>query len=100
MKITPFFKVSLVFFYIVFLLSACGKGSQRYENTQVYENLQDYTKWGLPEGVTSRLGKGRLTGNIAYSPDGTWLAIASSIGVWLYDVATDSEISLLTGHTV
>ena len=32
---------------------------------------QDYTQWGLPEGAKARLGKGRISGNIMYSPDGT-----------------------------
>ena len=41
---------------------------------------QDYTQWSLPEGAKARLGKGHITGNIAYSPDGTRLAMASSIG--------------------
>ena len=48
---------------------------------------QDYTQWGLPEGAKMRLGKGRLSGSIAYSPDGTRLAVASNIGIWLYDTA-------------
>ena len=60
---------------------------------------QDYTQWHLPEGTKARLGKGRVTGDIAYSPDGTRLAVASSIGIWLYDVHTGEEVALLTGHT-
>ena len=60
---------------------------------------QDYTQWGLPDGATARLGKGRITGTIAYSPDGTRLAVASSIGIWLYDTSTHQEVALLTGHT-
>lgn len=59
---------------------------------------EDYTQWSLPEGVKVRLGKGGLTGNIQYSSDGTRLAVASYIGVWLYDTATYQEIALLTGH--
>ena len=49
---------------------------------------QDHTRWGLPEGAIARLGKGRISGNIAYSPDGTLLAVASTIGIWLYDAST------------
>ena len=60
---------------------------------------QDYTRWGLPEGAKARLGKGWISGNIAYSPDGTRLAVASSIGIWLYDTGTYQEVALLTGHT-
>ena len=40
---------------------------------------QDYTQWNLPEGAKARLGKGRIT-EIKYSPDGTKLAVACSIG--------------------
>ena len=59
---------------------------------------EDSARWGLPEGATLRLGKGTIT-DIAYSPDDTLLAVASSIGVWLYDTATYQEVALLTGHT-
>ena len=59
---------------------------------------QDYTQLNLPEGAKVRLGKGWI-GDIAYSPDGTRLAVAGSIGIWLYDTATHQEIALLTGHT-
>ena len=33
-------------------------------------SAQDYNTWGLPDGATMRLGKGKRTGNIAFSPDG------------------------------
>ena len=59
---------------------------------------QDYTQWGLPEDAKVRLGKGSIS-EIAYSPDGARLAVASSIGIWLYDTQTYQEIALLTGHT-
>ncbi|MDE0467124.1 MAG: hypothetical protein OYL97_08705 [Candidatus Poribacteria bacterium] len=41
---------------------------------------QNYTRWSLPEGATARLGKGSIT-DIAYSRDGSRLAVASLIGV-------------------
>ena len=59
---------------------------------------QDYTKWSLPEGAKVRLGKGSIS-EIAYSPDGTRLAVASSIGIWIYNAETGEEFDLLTGHT-
>ena len=59
---------------------------------------EDVTRWELPEGATLRLGKGRAH-ELAYSPDGALLAVASSIGVWLYDAQTYQERALLTGHT-
>ena len=59
---------------------------------------QDSPQWGLPDGSTARLGKGRIS-EIQYSPDGTRLAVASFIGIWLYDMATHREVALLTGHT-
>ena len=80
MKIT----VTLLMFFVLFPLSTFA---------------QDYTQWGLPEGAKARLGKGHITGNITYSPDGTRLAVASSIGIWIYDAHTGEELALLTGHT-
>ena len=60
---------------------------------------QDYTRWSLPEGAKARLGKGVITANIQYSPDGTRLAVGGKIGIWLYDATTYREIALLIGHT-
>ena len=60
---------------------------------------QDYTRWGLPKGAKMRIGKGEITSNISYSPDGTRIAIASNAGIWIYDAGTGDELNLLTGHT-
>ena len=56
-----------------------------------------HTQFNLPEGAKARLGKGRIN-EIAYSPDGSLLAVASSIGIWIYDTETYKELALLTGH--
>ena len=60
-------------------------------------NSQDYAKWHLPKGAKIRLGKGWVKA-IAYSPDCTRLAVASSIGIWIYDAHTYEELALFTGH--
>ncbi len=52
----------------------------------------------LPEGTRARLGNGYMLG-VQYSPDGSVLAVTSSIGVWLYDADTLEALHLLTGHT-
>ena len=54
---------------------------------------------GLPEGATARLGKGTIS-NIAYSPDGTRLAVGSSIGVWIYDTETNKALDLFPMYGV
>ena len=61
-------------------------------------DYEPHTQWSLPEGAIARLGKGTI-GEIAYSPDGTQLAVGSSIGIWIYDVQTGEELDLLTGHS-
>ncbi|RKX99923.1 hypothetical protein DRP77_12450, partial [Candidatus Poribacteria bacterium] len=38
----------------------------------------------LPEEPAARIGAGCITGNIAFSPDGTILAVPTGIGIWLY----------------
>ena len=62
-------------------------------------SAQDYTTWSLPDGAAARLGKGWLTGNLAFSPDGNRLAVAGLIGIWLYDARPGKvkELDLLTG---
>ena len=55
----------------------------------------DTTKWGLPEGAKLRIGRGHIR-SIAYSSDGTKLAVRSTVGVWLYDAETGEALDLLT----
>ena len=51
-------------------------------------------QWDLPVGVKARLGKGKLR-DMEYSPDGTLLAVAGPVGIWLYDAKTLQELDLL-----
>ena len=55
---------------------------------------QEYAHWNLPEGAKARLGKGEIN-DVKFSLDSNLLAVATDIGVWLYDVHTGSEIALL-----
>ena len=62
----------------------------------------DYRTWRLPDDAIIRLGKGAIGRGdraVAFSPDSTRLAVVSAIGIWLYDVATGTEVALLGGHT-
>ena len=59
---------------------------------------EDTSRLGLPEEAVARIGKGKID-EITYSPDGSLLAVASSIGTWLYDTQTGEAFDLLTGHT-
>ena len=59
---------------------------------------QEYTQWHLPEGAKLRLGRGEVF-DIDYSPDGTRLAVASSIGIWIYDAANFEMEELFADQT-
>ncbi len=83
MKTTYFFSLLVILLSTLFLTKTFA---------------QDYTQLNLPEGAKVRLGKGVIN-DIQLSSDNTRLAIASSIGVWLYDLHTGSETALITGHT-
>ncbi len=80
--------------YFVFILSLLFILSIQYSQRTF---AQDSSQFGLPEGAIARFGKGKLN-QIQYSPDGKRLAVAGSIGIWLYDTATYKKITLLTGH--
>ena len=87
MKNIRLFHVALLLFCILFVPDS---------------RAQDENPFNLPEGARARLGKGKLSQNdrsVAYSPDGTRLAVASSLGIWLYDAHTYTEVALLTDHT-
>ena len=51
--------------------------------------------WALPEGAIARFGKGDVNqGDIKVSPDGTFFAVGTLMGLWWYDVSSMSPISL------
>ena len=67
---------------------------------------QNDNPFNLPAGALARIGKGAIDfvyglgyQTLAYSSDGTRLAVASKIGIWLYDAHAGTEVALLTGHT-
>ena len=64
----------------------------------------EFKSWHLPDSAIIRLGKGNIGSSdraVAFSPNGQRLALASSIGIWLFDVASARALSLLpTGSVV
>ena len=60
---------------------------------------QDYSQLGLPTGAKIRIGKGAIHGNITFSPDSSILAVANTLGIWLYDGYTGKEINLLVSNS-
>ena len=67
-----------------------------YVSDTTAENEPD-TQWRLPEGAKARLFKGKIN-DITCTQDGALLAVASQIGIWIYDVQTSEALALLTGH--
>lgn len=49
---------------------------------------------GLPDGAKARLRRGFVY-DLEYSPDGSRLAVASSSGVWLYDLESGDAVPLM-----
>ena len=81
-------KMSILIFPILVLLSILYLSNSF---------AQDDTTSNLPEGAKARISsKGHLTRDIAYSPDGKRLAVASSMGVWIYDAQTGEELDFFT----
>ena len=63
----------------------------------VFAQYEPYTQLSLPEGAKARFGKGSVN-EITYSPDGSILAVAGSLGIWLYDAETSEELALLAAE--
>lgn len=59
------------------------------------ENVQ---QWNLPEGAIRRIGKGEAS-DVTYAPDGQRLAVAGSIGIWIYDARTLNPLKLIAEDT-
>ena len=60
---------------------------------QSTQTNSDVTTWKLPEGAIARLGQGRLW-DLSFSPDGEYLAVATALGCWLYDLPTLTPFAL------
>ena len=58
---------------------------------------QDAHQWRLPEGTIEWFGKGRIY-DVKYAPDGTRLAVATTLGIWIYDATTYQVLHFLKKH--
>ena len=81
MKQLRFLTTIHLFACIFFLLNGCTQD-------------KDYTQWGLPKGAKLRIGSGSVQ-DIKFSPDGQLLAVATSVGIWLYDTETYTPRNLI-----
>ena len=100
MKNSRFFLIPLLLICSVLLLSLLLRWitSPKLEETPTKFQTQvaapAYTQWHLPEGAKLRLGKGHIR-DIKSAPNDTQFIVATSIGIWLYDAHTGSEIARL-----
>ena len=56
-------------------------------------NSNHVTPWMLPDGASARFGRGSVR-DIAVSPDGVYLVVATDIGLWWYEFARMQPIAL------
>ena len=61
--------------------------------TQSIQTNGDVTTRELPDGAIARLGRSRIH-NLALLPNSDYLAVATTIGMWWYDLTTMSPIAL------
>ena len=86
-------------FYRLLLISTLVIGSAVFAaESEKDEATENYTKWHLPKEAKARFGKGGINA-IQFSPDGTHIAVGSSIGIWIYDLKTGKEVDMLPGRS-
>ena len=86
-------------FYRVLLICTLLIGSVVFAvEAQKDDATENYTKWELPKAAKARFGKGGINA-LQFSPDGTQIAVASSIGIWIYDLKTGKEVDMLPGRS-
>ena len=90
--------LNVCIFALLYLLCA-GDASAQQTRTPAPPSMDgDFQTWHLPEGALARLGKGAIGEGdraVALSSDGKYLAVASGVGVWLYEMATSRALALL-----
>ena len=72
------------------------------EGEQEVRESNRYQTWNLPTGARFRIGKGGPGGGdraAAFSPNGQYLAVSSSTGIWLYDTVNYGEVALLSSQS-
>ncbi len=71
------------------------------EGRQEVRESNRYQTWNLPTGARFRIGKGgpgQGDRAAAFSPNGQYLAVSSSTGIWLYDTVNYREVALLSSQ--
>jgi WD40 repeat protein len=61
--------------------------------TQGVDIKANVNTWALPEDAIARFGKGTVY-DLAFTPDGKYLAVGTWVGLWWYDVSNLSPIAL------
>ena len=72
------------------------------EGEQEVRESNRYQTWNLPTGARFRIGKGGPGGGdraAAFSPNGQYLTVSSSTGIWLYDTVNYREVALLSSQS-
>lgn len=85
------------FIFLLFLLPFSVLLGHPSGQADVQSAQDDVQQWNLPEGAVRRLGRGSIS-EVAYSPDGGWLAVTGGVGIWIYEAHTLNPLKLLTGH--
>ena len=67
--------------------------SEKTGTTPIVADKRHPMRWVLPEGAISRFGHGPVMA-MAVSPDGAYLAAATKIGLWWYELATMQPVAL------
>lgn len=69
--------------------------NRRPAQFNVVSNDPSGNRWALPKDAIVRFGKGLMNQwEVKLSPDGTYFAMATGVGLWWYDVFSMSPISL------
>ena len=67
--------------------------SEKTGSTPIVADKGHPMSWALPDGAISRFGRGTVMA-MAVSPDGAYLAAATKIGLWWYELATMQPVAL------
>ncbi len=88
---------TMVFFVFITIIILMQIPSTKQEKPEIEISFHKSPQWHLPESAKLRYGKGAIN-KIAFSHDNTTLAVATTIGLWLYDGQSGKELALLMPH--
>lgn len=89
--------LAIILIASVIFITHIYRSKQKEPEPETEISFHQSPQWHLPDNAKLRYGKGSIN-QIEFSHDNSTLAVATTIGLWLYDGQSGKELALLMPH--